>query len=85
MCSANSGRRTGLSPAPWEVGREQALLELQNIDQAYASVTGNSKESATGILDKYRSDYKVSIEDFAGQINEYIQRQGPGFRELLRG
>ncbi len=28
-----------------------------------------------GILDKYRSQYRVSIEDFAEQINAYIERQ----------
>jgi len=47
----------------WEVGREQALLEGENIAKAYAKVTGSDEASAQGILDKYRSEYKVSIED----------------------
>ena len=33
-----------------------------------------------GIIDKYRAQYKVSIEDFAEQVNAWIARQGPDFR-----
>jgi hypothetical protein len=36
--------------------------------------------SGAGALDKYRAQYKVSIEDFAEQVNEYVTRQGPDFR-----
>lgn len=64
----------------WNKGREQALLESQNIASAYATVTGNPEGSASGILDKYRSQYRVSIEDFAEQVKAYIDRQGPTFR-----
>lgn len=65
---------------PWERGREQALLEGSNIAQAYAVASGADAGSADGILGKYRSDYKVSIEDFAQQVKEHIDRQGAGFR-----
>lgn len=64
----------------WERGREQALLEAENIAAAYARATGGSAETVNGILDKYRAQYKVSIEDFAVQINEYIESQGKNFR-----
>ena len=64
----------------WLHGREQALLEAKNIATAYAAVTGGDKTTAMGILDKYRSQYRVSIEDFAEQVNAYIERQAPGFR-----
>jgi hypothetical protein len=64
----------------WETGREQALLESQNIAAAYAEANGGSKGAADGILDKYRSEYKVSIEDFAEIVHDYIKRQGPKFR-----
>ena len=64
----------------WETGREQALLESQNIAKAYAKVTDTDEASAQGILDKYRSDYKVSIEDFAEMVNDYIEKQAPDFR-----
>jgi len=64
----------------WQKGREQALLESKNIAQAYAQVTGGDEASAMGILDKYRSQYRVSIEDFAEQVHAHIERQSPDFR-----
>jgi len=69
-----------LSGLAWEKGREQALLESANITKAYTTVAGVAEESAKGIIDKYRSEYKVSIEDFAQQIHDYISKQGPIFR-----
>jgi len=65
---------------PWHKGREQALLETKNIAKAYAQATGGDETSAMGLLDKYRSQYRVSIEDFASQVQAYIERQSPGFR-----
>lgn len=64
----------------WQKGREQALLEAKNIASAYAQATGADEASATGILDKYRTQYCVSIEDFAEQVHAYIERQSPDFR-----
>ncbi|KHK01142.1 BREX system P-loop protein BrxC [Desulfovibrio sp. TomC] len=64
----------------WQKGREQALLESKNIAKAYAQVAGGDEASAMGILDKYRSQYRVSIEDFAEQVHAYIKRQSPEFR-----
>ncbi|EGL53077.1 hypothetical Protein MAMP_00263 [Methylophaga aminisulfidivorans MP] len=64
----------------WHIGREQALLESANIAKAYAEVSGSDVETAKGILDKYRTEYRVSIEDFANQVNQYIDRQEPNFR-----
>jgi len=64
----------------WESGREQALLESNNIAVAYAKVSGEPEASAIGVLDKYRSQYKVSIEDFAEQIKAYVDQQCEGFR-----
>ena len=64
----------------WQKGREQALLEAKNIAKAYARVSGGDEASAMGILDKYRSQYRVSIEDFAEQVHAYIKRQSPDFR-----
>jgi len=64
----------------WQKGREQALLEAKNIAKAYAQATGGDEASAIGILDKYRSQYRVSIEDFAEQVHAYIERQSPDFR-----
>lgn len=64
----------------WHIGREQALLESQNIAIAYAKVTGCQEGSAVGILDKYRNQYKMSIEDFTELVKIYIDRQVPNFR-----
>jgi hypothetical protein len=64
----------------WQKGREQALLEAKNIAKAYVQATGGDESSAMGILDKYRSQYRVSIEDFAEQVHAYIERQSPDFR-----
>jgi hypothetical protein len=68
---------------PWAEGREQALLEMHQIDAAYAEATGTPPESAQNILDKYRADYRVSIEDFAEKVDAYIQRQGPDFHLIF--
>jgi hypothetical protein len=65
---------------PWERGREQALLEGPSIAKAYAEASGADATFADGILGKYRSDHKVSIEDFAQQVKDYIDRQGATFR-----
>ena len=65
---------------PWQKGREQALLEGRNIARAYAAVSGGEEAEASGLLDKYRSQYKVSIEDFAEQVQSYIEKQPSGFR-----
>lgn len=64
----------------WQKGREQALLESKNIAQAYAQVADVEPAVAIGILDKYRAQYRVSIEDFAAQVNAYIEREAPNFR-----
>lgn len=68
-----------ISGKPWEKGREQELLYADHIAQAYAQITGTSVESVNGILDKYRETYKVSIEDFALQVNAYIEAKGGNF------
>ena len=63
----------------WEKGREQALLESQNIAKAYAEVTNTAESNTVGILDKYRSQYRVSIEDFADKVKAFVERQSPDF------
>ncbi len=65
---------------PWEAGREQALLESRNIANAYAEVTGGDAAEATGILNHYRNEYRVSIEDFAEKVHAYLGQQADDFR-----
>lgn len=69
-----------VSGQPWHMGREQAIFEAPHIAAAYAQVTGADPQSAEGIIDKYRDEYKVSIEDFAEQVSAYINSQGSRFR-----
>ena len=66
-----------LAGIDWESGRRRAKRMAQHIDQAYSKITGTS---VTDILDKYRDDYRLSIEDFAEQVNAYVQSKGEGFR-----
>jgi len=65
---------------PWTRGREQALLEGSNIATAYAKATGAPETDAAGILNRYRSEHRVSIEDFANTVKAWIDTQGPKFR-----
>ncbi len=64
----------------WAFGREQALLEGANISAACARVSGQPEDTAMDILDKYHDTYKLSIEDFANQVNAFIDKQESGFR-----
>ena len=61
----------------WDKGRQRAKRMASAIDDAYNETTG---QSVSNILDKYRSDYRLSIEDFADQVNAYIAKQEKGFR-----
>lgn len=61
----------------WEKGRARAKRMADAVDKAYNQVSG---QSVTGILDKYRDDYRLSIEDFAEQVQSYIEKQEEGFR-----
>lgn len=64
----------------WERGREQALLEAGNIAKAYAEITGEDPALAKGILDKYRNQYSVSIEDFGNQVKNWLDKKPANFR-----
>jgi len=62
---------------PWTWGCEQIIRVSSSIDAAFQEVTG-AKE--TGVIDKFRSDYQLSIEDFALQVRDYIKRKPKNFR-----
>jgi hypothetical protein len=64
----------------WVRGREQALLETANIAKAYAEASGTDAEHAKGILDKYSKQFNLSIEDFANQVNDWLDKQPANFR-----
>ena len=69
-----------LANKPWERGREQALLESGNIARAYAEITGEDPTLAKGILEKYRAQYNVSIEDFSHQVKAWLDNKPANFR-----
>lgn len=66
-----------LAGIDWESGRRRAKRMAQHIDEAYSKTTGTS---VSDILDKYRDDYRLSIEDFAEQVNAYVESKGNTFR-----
>lgn len=61
----------------WDWGRARPARVASFIDQAFNSVTG---QKAEGVLDKFRHDYRLSIEDFAHHIQEWLDRQAPNSR-----
>ncbi|MDF1607714.1 BREX system P-loop protein BrxC [Hoeflea sp. YIM 152468] len=67
-----------ISGKPWERGREQVLFEEKNIAAAFAEATGG--EVAADVLNRYRTDTRVSIEDFANTVKAWIDAQRPKFR-----
>ncbi len=69
-----------LAGKSWEKGREEIILEKGSIAKAYSQVSETSEEVNKNIVDAYRNDYKLSIEDFADQVNDYIKKQKPNFR-----
>jgi hypothetical protein len=62
----------------WIQGREQSALEGPSIDRAFAEVNGGT---ADGIIKQYSASYSVSIEDFAGEVKVWLDKQAdPTFR-----
>lgn len=62
---------------PWTQGREQSALEGANIDKAFAEVNG---EATSGIIKQYQTSYAVSIEDFADEVEGWLDKQPEGYR-----
>lgn len=63
---------------PWDWGRTRINRVSAQIDQAYTEATGSTVDDVMG---RFRDDYRLSIEDFAEQVNTYLERQDdPKFR-----
>ena len=73
-------RYAQIAGEPWEAGREIAKLRGGKIAEAYAGATQSDPADVKGILDRYRTDTKISIEDFAKTIKAWIDKQAPNFR-----
>eukprot|EP01047_Picozoa_sp_COSAG01_P050905 COSAG01_NODE_5193_length_4419_cov_606.935591_1_plen_1138_part_10 len=61
----------------WEWGRTRITRVSEVVDKAYSEVSGNQTNE---VINRYRSDYKLSIEDFANQVKKYIKARGKDFR-----
>jgi len=61
----------------WEWGRARPTRISKHVDTAYNAITGQQLEH---VLDKFRSDYHLSIEDFADQVLDYVRTQEANFR-----
>ncbi len=61
----------------WDWGRSRPARVSSFVDDAFNQVT---RQNQTDVLDKYRQDYRLSIEDFAEQVNSYIERHSADFR-----
>lgn len=64
----------------WAQGREEGVLEEMNVAKAYAEISGTTDTTPANILTKYRSEYAVSIEDFAEEVQTWLGRQEPAYR-----
>ena len=66
----------------WEDRRSKFTLPtVQNqVNQAYAAVTGAELTENTNILEQYERTYSMSIEDFADDVKAWLDAQGDGAR-----
>jgi energy-coupling factor transporter ATP-binding protein EcfA2 len=69
-----------ISGRAWSQGREEGVLEESNVAKAFADVSGQGEAATTNILAKYRSEYSVSIEDFADEVKAWLDKQDSSFR-----
>lgn len=65
----------------WEVDRKAVLtVTKSDFAKAYSAHCGLSETEALRIIDDAKDSYKLSIEDFAHRVKEYLDSQPPGFR-----
>ena len=66
-----------LTDKNWVQVRERRTRYKKEIDSAYNKITDQNNEN---ILEKYSTDYALSIEDFANRVKSYINKQESNFR-----
>jgi len=64
----------------WEEGREEIGFCSEAVSKAFAKVSNQSDAACENIIETYLNSYKVSIDDFAGQVREFIDKQEKDFR-----
>ena len=67
---------------PWTEDRKRVHRQKNELfAKVYSSVKKDiSYEESLKLLDRYKDDYQISIDDFTTIIKEYIDRQPKGFR-----
>jgi hypothetical protein len=76
-------KETFLSVAgvPWEQGREEGILQEHNVTEAWSKVTG--EPTTEMILSRYEDQFTLSIEDFAGEVAEWLASRPADHRLLF--
>ena len=64
----------------WEEGRKRIPFYLEAVSKAFAKTTNQDESLCKDIVNNYRDIYKVSIDDFAKQVRDYIDQKGNDFR-----
>ena len=52
----------------------------RQVDEAYAQTTGLDSSDVSDILKNYQDTYSVSIEDFADEVRDWLDKQPSGYR-----
>lgn len=60
----------------WEDGRSEFLFNSEDIVETLVKINFMSEESATRWADKAEANYKISIEKFAKEVEEYCKSKG---------
>ncbi|TXF86310.1 BREX system P-loop protein BrxC [Neolewinella aurantiaca] len=64
----------------WDTERYQVALVRSKFAKAYAAVTAGAVDDGKAVWESARSDYNLTIERFAEEVNDYLSQQAPGFR-----
>jgi hypothetical protein len=56
----------------WDTERYQVALVRSKFAKAYGAAAGASTEDGKAVWESARSDYRLSIESFADEVNDYI-------------
>ena len=70
-----------MSGSEWEKDRRMVLTTTKGkFARAYSAHSGVPESVAFRIIDDAKDSFKLSIEDFAQRVKEYLDSQAPGFR-----
>lgn len=56
----------------WTIGREETILGAAEVDEVFSQIEG---KQVTGIMSQYREAYSVTIEDFAEEVREWVDKK----------